>query len=99
MKIINILPKTAKKELELELVSHQILVFWCLVIASLVIFIAGGWIFKFYLAQVISGNEKLITQSQKQLESQEYKDLNNQILALNSAVIEIKNLNNRHYNW
>jgi hypothetical protein len=70
-----------------------------MIIASLIIFVGIGWVFKFYLGQVIVANEKLISQSQKQLASQEYQDLNKQIISLNGAVLEIKNLNNKHFNW
>jgi Tfp pilus assembly protein PilN len=99
MKTINLLPKSQKKELELEFISHQIVVFWILVVITLILFVAIAWVFKFYVAQVIATNDGLIVESQKQLASQEYKDLHDQILAVNGAVAEIKNLNSHHYNW
>jgi Tfp pilus assembly protein PilN len=99
MKTVNLLPKSQKKELELEFISHQIVVFWVLVVITLVLFIGIAWVFKFYVAQVIATNDRLISESRKQLASAEYKDLHDQIIALNGSVAEIKNVNTHHYNW
>jgi hypothetical protein len=78
MKTVNLLPKSQKKELELEFISHQIVVFWVLVVITLVLFIGIAWVFKFYVAQVIATNDRLISESRKQLASAEYKDLHDQ---------------------
>ena len=99
MKTINLLPKSQKKELELEFLSHQILVFWILIIVSLVLFVAVAYVFRIYLAQVIATNDKLIVQNQQQLESPEYKSIHDQVLTLNSTVADLKNLENHHYTW
>jgi Tfp pilus assembly protein PilN len=99
MKTINLLPASQKKELELEFISHKILVFWIMVIASLILFVAVAWVFKFYQSQVIADNDKAIISTQQELAAPEYQDLHDQILSLNSAVSEIKNLNFHHYNW
>lgn len=99
MKVINLLPKSEKKELELETISHQILVFWIMVLVTLLLFVGVAWVFKFYIAQLIAANDRLIAESQQQLQSQEYVQLHDQIISLNGEVSDMKNLNNHHYNW
>ncbi|HEX5430098.1 MAG TPA: PilN domain-containing protein [Patescibacteria group bacterium] len=99
MKVINLLPKSQKKELELEFISHQILVFWIMVIITLVMFVAVAWVFKFYIAQVIASNDQLVAESQAKVGSAEYKSLHDQIIGLNGSAADIKNLARHHYDW
>lgn len=99
MKILNLLPQARKKELELEFLSHKVLMFWTMVILSLIIFVILAAVFRFYMQSLITSNEEIISVNKQRLEAPEYKQLHDEILALNDTVADIKNINNHHYAW
>ena len=99
MKIINLLPKQQQKAIKLELVFSQMLKFWVWIIASLVVFFGLIFATKFYLNHNITQTQNQITANQSVLNSSDYKDLQDQILQLNSSLREINNLRSQHYYW
>jgi Tfp pilus assembly protein PilN len=99
MKTINLLPKSEQKELKLELISQKLLVFWIVVIVSLLGFFALTVGARFYLTSIIKETDKQIVENQKVLESSDYRDLQKEISTLNSNIKEIKNIESQHVYW
>lgn len=99
MKIINLLPKEAQKEVTLEFLSGRLLMFWVAVIVSLLIFLAAALGTNFFLMNNISQTQTEIEQNRALLNSADYKELQETILTLNSGIKEINNLKTQHYYW
>ncbi len=99
MKKINLLPKPEQQELKLQLFSQQLLKFWILIAASLVVFFLLTKATQIYLNRTVSDTQNKISQNKALLNSSDYRDLQRQILAINSNIKEIENLEDHHYYW
>jgi Tfp pilus assembly protein PilN len=99
MKIINLLPKQARRELQLELISKQIFRFWIWVVFSVAVFFVLIWISVFYMESEMQRVEDEITVHKKELSSSNTLDLQNKVKALNQGIKNFQNLQSQHYLW
>jgi Tfp pilus assembly protein PilN len=98
-KQINLLPKDEQRELKFELVSNQLIFFWSAVIVSLIVFTILAQATHIYLNNNVNKIQSSIDQDNQTLNSSDYKNIQNQIMALNQNIREIKNLDSQHYYW
>jgi Tfp pilus assembly protein PilN len=99
MKIINLLPKEEQAQLKLDLVHHQLRVFWTVIFLSLVVFAGIGFGVQQYLKIEMKKTQDEIRINQVKLESSDIKALQDQVLALNQNIREIKNIRKQQYRW
>ncbi|MEO8065844.1 MAG: PilN domain-containing protein [Candidatus Doudnabacteria bacterium] len=97
MKVINLLPKEDQRAVALESVLSRVILFWIVVIISLVVFLLLILSTKIYLDRNTAKTDAEIAQSQDTLNSDAYKNLQLQVAELNGAVREINNLKAQHY--
>lgn len=99
MKTINLLPKDEQKELILERYARQIRLFFIWAMASLIIFLVLSLLSEVAIRQSIVASDSKITQLQKELKSATNQKLQDEVLALNTQMRIIKNLQAQHYRW
>lgn len=99
MKIINLLPKDQQKQLQLDVMTGQVRIFWIWVLTSLLVFLALGVGAQQYLRIKVSSLEKDITKSKAELQTSDSIALQKQVLALNNDIKEVITARNQQYKW
>lgn len=99
MKIINLLPKEEQKQLKLDVVNHQLRVFWVIIIASMLIFGGLGLATQQYLKISVGRVEKRITENRARLETADVRALQEQVLMLNQNITEIESVRVQQHKW
>ncbi|HYE22509.1 MAG TPA: PilN domain-containing protein [Verrucomicrobiae bacterium] len=99
MKIINLLPKSVSRELQLELIASQILNFWTWLVLSMAVFFTLILGSVFYLRTEIQRIDSVIFEQKEVLSSSNTKELESRVSALNTQIKNIQNLQKQHYYW
>ncbi|MEJ0021481.1 MAG: PilN domain-containing protein [Candidatus Doudnabacteria bacterium] len=99
MKIINLLPQDAQKEVTFEFLFGRLFMFWTWLTLSLLVFLGLAVGTRIYLMRSNSQTDDQIAQNMAILNSADYKGLQDKVLALNNSVKEINNLKSHHYYW
>ncbi len=99
MKVINLLPKDEQKQTHLEFLFQHLLLFWFIVIGSLVVFIALIFATKIYLNRKAQATDAEIVKSHDTLNSSDYRSLQDQVLELNASIRELNNFIGQKYYW
>ncbi len=99
MKLINLLPKSVVRELQLDLIAGQILNFWIGLFLTFGIFFALIWASIFYLKTEIQNTDNDISQQREVLSSANTKDLQVRVSNLNKKINTIEELRDNHYYW
>jgi Tfp pilus assembly protein PilN len=99
MKIINLLPKDEQRQLKLDMVNHQLRVFWAIILSSIILFVALGFATQQYLRLSVKKVDEQIAVNKAKLESADIKELQQQVLKLNQNIKEIKTVRGQQYKW
>jgi Tfp pilus assembly protein PilN len=99
MRSINLLPKDAQRDVRLQFVAKQLLMFWIWVLISVIAFLVLTLVARIYLAQQKTGIESAISQQRETLKSSNNELLKQQVSSINSQTATIKNLSGQHYYW
>jgi Tfp pilus assembly protein PilN len=99
MKIINLLPKDEQRQLRLDIINHQLRVFWAIILASMLIFGALGIGTYQYLRLSVNNVDEEIALNRAKLETADIRDLQQQVLKLNQNIKEIKTIRGQQYKW
>ncbi len=99
MKLINLLPKSVTRELQLDLIARQVLNFWIGLTLTLAIFFTLIWGSVFYLKSEMQKTENDIAQQKEILSSSNTKDLQVRVSTLNKKIDTIQDLRAQHYHW
>jgi Tfp pilus assembly protein PilN len=99
MKIINLLPKEEQQQLKLDIVNHQLRVFWTIILISIVAFVALGFGTQQYLRLSVKNVDEQIAMNKAKLESADIKALQQQVIKLNQHIKEIKTIRSQQYKW
>lgn len=99
MKIINLLPKEEQQQLKLDIINHQLRVFWTVIVSSIVVFVAFGFGTQQYLRLSVKSVDEQIALNKAKLETADIKALQQQVLKLNQHIKEIKTIRGQQYKW
>lgn len=99
MKILNLLPKEAQKDLALEQVAGQIRRFWIWVIVTLGVLLLLAFGGSVYLNQRISINHNNIENKKLELSTESTRQLEQEVSSLNRQIALIDTLRKDHYYW
>jgi Tfp pilus assembly protein PilN len=99
MKQINLLPQTEARELKLTMASKQLLKFFALIAACLVLFGIAAFISRLFVQASITENQIQIDELQKKLSSSDNKKVEKEVVALNTQIHNLRAINQQHYYW
>lgn len=99
MKLINLLPKSEQRELQLQAFADQLTMFWIWVIVSVVFFVALTYTAKIYLNGQMTETESQIAVEKLVLKSSDNELLKQQVEAINAQIGSIRSLQTQHYYW
>lgn len=99
MKRINLLPKTAQKEISLDIFAQKLFNFWIVVLVSFVVLFLLALGSQIFLNKKIGSTAREIVVKQAQLTSSDNQQLEQQVIALNDQIKIIEDLKVRHYYW
>jgi Tfp pilus assembly protein PilN len=99
MKIINLLPKDEQRQLQLDIVNHQLRVFWIIILISITVFVGLGFATQQYLKLSLKSVDEKIALNKAKLETADIKALQQQVIKLNQNTKEIKSIRSQQYQW
>lgn len=99
MKIINLLPKDEQHQLKLDIVNHQLRMFWTIIVISVLLFVGLGFATQQYLKLSVKRVDQEIAQNKAKLETADIKALQQQVIKLNQNIKEIKSVRAQQYKW
>lgn len=99
MKQINLLPKSERQELKLQLFSEQFISFWIWVMISLVFLVGLTYSAKIYLSGQVASAESQINLEKQVLKTSDNEMLKQKVDELNNQINLIKSMDGQHYYW
>lgn len=99
MKIINLLPKEEQKQFQLDVIYHQVQVFWVWVFISFLFFIALGFGAQQFIKLKVQKVEREITKSRAELETADSIAIQKQVVELNQSIREMRTVRGQQYKW
>lgn len=99
MKQVNLLPKIEQRQIRLDVVTHQLLRFWVIVPASVVILIILVFASQIYLRTQIASTSDQIAAEAQSLKTADTQNLESQVLDLNQQIRLVETVKKQHYEW
>lgn len=99
MKLINLLPKTERREVELQIVTRQVVKFLIWSACAMAVFLLLAFGTMLYLKGEMLSVDRDIAESKKELSSSGTQQLQERVLAVNKQLKIIGSLRDQHYNW
>ncbi|MGE5392742.1 MAG: PilN domain-containing protein [Candidatus Saccharibacteria bacterium] len=99
MKLINLLPKIQRREVELQMVTRQVIKFFVWSAGSVAVFLLLAFGVMLYLKGEMIAVDKDIAGNRKELTSTGTQQLQEKVLAVNKQVKVIGSLRDQHYYW
>lgn len=97
MKIINLLPQFAQREIKLHILGRQLHTFGIVIVGSLIIVFFLGLASAFWIQKSISSANVEIFTLNNSLTSSDNRILEEEVKSLNQEIKTINNLRNQHY--
>lgn len=97
--MINLLPKPQQQQVRYGLLSHQVMNFWLWVAGSLVVLVVLVFLASVRIKQELVQTETAIAANREQLASDTNRQLENEVLTLNSDLKKINTLQTQAYHW
>lgn len=99
MKLINLLPKNERREVELQVVTRQVIRFLVWTASTVLIFSLLAFGTMLYLKGEMLSVDKQIAQNKKELSSAGTQQLQEKVLTVNKQLKLIGSLKDQHYYW
>jgi Tfp pilus assembly protein PilN len=99
MKIINLLPKSAQKELQLQQQAEILKQFWVSVSLVLLVLFLMSFAAEFMLKQNTIAVESEIIDLRRELSTAANQKLDDEVKALNTQIKTLNTLQSQHYYW